>query len=164
MHHRGLCGPAVLNGKPEARLLLVQALCAGGTRVYVQHVVKARNPLHPKDVAVPAHQHVGRVGRQLFAHALLPPTGPPGDMGHPEVEPFHRNPVVLKNATPDRRVVDVAPHGRDRGHRLQPVQDRQVADVPGVQDPVHARQVVRQVGVEVAVGVREDAERRHGTV
>jgi len=142
----------------------VEALFARGTGVDVEHVVEGRHPLHLEDVAVPAHQHVGRGGLQLRAHSVLPAPGPAGDVGHPHVEPGHREPFVLGEPTAKGGIVDVAPDGRDRGHRLQPVQNGGVAHVPGVQNAVHARQVVRQVGMEVAVGVRDNAERGHATV
>ena len=162
MHHRGFRGSAIFNGEAEARLFLVEALLARSAGVDEQHVAQGLHTLDLQDVAVPAHEKIRRVGAQFLAHAPLPPAGPPGDVRHPHVKPLDTEPLVLRDAPANRRIVDVSPYGRDRGHRLQSIQDCRVANVAGVQNPVHSRQVLGQTRVKIAVRIRHNAEGGHG--
>jgi len=156
--------PTVVQNETYTRLLLMEALSPGGARVQEKHIAEILNPFDAENVAVPAHEHVRRVGRELPPHLPLPRARATGDVGHPQVYAFDRKPLMLGRSMADVPAVNVAVNGGDRRHRFEGVDDRQIADVSRVEDVVAPLHLVEKVGMEKAVRVRQNAEGGHDRV
>lgn len=153
--------PAVVQNEAYTRLLLVEALSPGGARVQEEHFAESLNPFDAENVAVSAHEHVRRVGRELPPHLPLPRARAAGDVGHPQVHALHREPLMLGRPVANIPAVDVTVNGGDRRHRFKGVDDRQIANVSRVENVVAPLHLVEKVGMEKAVRVRQNAEGGH---
>ena len=144
--------------------------------------VEDERPVHlveasPVGVAVDDHVGLRELSAQPAAHAQLRPDQPEGQRGHQRdrllqearaiaVDHGDAVPVDLQQATPGevpQPVVVIAAHGLDRRQLAQAVQRLGPAHVSGVEDQVHATQLLEDCSRELveelgAVGVRDHAD------
>ena len=115
---------AVFQGQADNGLLLVEALPSRSAGVQEQHIIHLLHTLDPEDVAMSAHEYIGRVGSELCAHATLPGPRTSGDVRHPDVDTAKGEPLVLGRPVSNIPAVDVAENARHRCNRLQRIDDR----------------------------------------
>ena len=144
----------------------MKTLAARRAGVEVKQVAPRRVALHPQQVRMPAHEHVGRavlseqvpgIGLVLARH--------PADVRHADHDCFApKNPRQRKDP-PDFGPVNVAVHAEKRfAETLQGVNDAEVAPVAAVPELVGPVEVGHQARVERAVGVGEEQNFGQGFV
>lgn len=156
MNYLGLFRCAVGNLEENARLDLVDALTAGGSRINVQHIAEIPYPLDPQDMAVAANEDIGGIDGQQRGHGTIPLSRPAADVRHPEPQAGDLDPKMLFRANAYRSPVDIAPYGVHGRDLLQPIENLRCADIARVENEIDVAQVFRQRGVKVTVRVGKE--------
>jgi len=157
VHDFGLLRPAVSEMQPNQCLDLLEALTAGRTGIHEQHPVQIRYAFYLKDVTVTAHKYIGRILGQLFAHPALPSSWSSRDVRHPESDTGHLESVVFRVWVPQIPSVHIAPNGANRSDGFQFIDDVDGSYIPPVENQVDVLEIVMDVRVQPAMGIRKDA-------
>src|SRR5690606_24588343 len=102
--------------------------------------------------------YVWRILFQLGRHLAIPSAGPSADVGHPKLKALDLGAKVLGGSCANGRAVHVSEDGFDGRQFSEAVEDVRRSDVAGMEDEVHARQILVERRMVVAVRVGEDAE------
>ncbi len=146
----------------KAGLHLVEALPAGCTGINEKHTRRRIHTLDAQDVAVPTDENVRRIHLHRRHDSMHPAAGITTDVRHPEIQSVYIRPEVLRSAMTNFLAIDISPDGARRGYGLQRVENVWSTDIPRMQDQVDISKILRDGGMEVAVRVRNDAEKQGG--
>lgn len=151
---------ACIHSETQQRTDPVKTVHSGRPRIEVQ-ASPTRIALHPQQVAVPADKQVRLLALKQGTHPTGIAVWASADVAHQALEPGTIPPQFLRKFRPNSVVVDVAKNGpqwRDLGQGIGHIQR---SDVPRVPDFIDCAEVMKDAVVEVAVGVRKQAD-AHG--
>ncbi len=158
MNHFGLFQRAVFDVEAHAGLYLVKTLPPGCAWINEEHTTQRRDAFDLQNMTVSADENAGRLHAEGLVHAALPVPRAAGDVFHPEREAAKPESLMLSGAEANLAPVDVSPDSPGWRNFLQPIEDFGRPHVAGMEDEVHTRECLGEVGMKISVRVGKNAD------